>query len=537
VDQSSKRGRKIQLDNCSIHYIDVSLFDPHKANGKYELDLSDSYSRIVMGSILRMHQLNQGFIIESTMKINGALFAKVTWNEETIPKCGFVQFQFESLHHFPSKIEDCLSSKHVSSIKELLCACHDEGKRLSTFKMLTGCNDYFSLDQVKSILDVFHEAANRVALMSLLSFQIAPSHHRLMMQQFLTCEELELQSFGEKSQTLQDFTIMNPTGHYRLNLDVDDDRQLMDLLIKIRSHVKRRRLDSFAAQKYPTHLHGLEWCILNAKWNGKETRVHPGWMPPSQGILEFDFTAALQSSKLLIEHGDFCNRMNHCESDRERVILLRQLSNNFSFHTTTALKCIQKISNQKLLEDCVVALFDSIHETLGFQYILSQVGPSCRDNVIRSIGIHNFFCTESVVAYHVLDLRDAGHRFVFQQLLALSQTEPGESMVDVHFENQEFSIPVHWRDAPPLQGICTFFYCREKAILDEFYSSFGQSALDISIWRAFQPAGCGWVHARKRTSKTESKKSLSVLNRPFSRWTKMEGAHCLGSSSEMNCAS
>jgi len=99
--------------------MDSSLFDPSKTNGKYQLDLSDNYSRIVVGSILRMLDLNQGEILEGSMKLNGGIINKLTWKEDTIPLKGFLQFQFESFHHFPPRIEDCLSSKHVSSMKEL----------------------------------------------------------------------------------------------------------------------------------------------------------------------------------------------------------------------------------------------------------------------------------------------------------------------------------------------------------------------------------------------------------------------------------
>jgi hypothetical protein len=71
-------------------------------------------------------------------------------------------------------------------------------------------------------------------------------------------------------------------------------------------------------------------------------------------------------------------------------------------------------------------------------------------------------------------------------------------MVDVHYDDKEFTIPVHWREDIPFKGICSFFYCRQQAVLDEYYSSFGKRAMDNLVWKTHQPAGVDWVHARKR---------------------------------------
>ncbi len=501
VGQASKKSRKIQFENCNIQYVDHSLFDPNKTNGKYQLDLSDNYSRIVIENILRKRDLNQGEIIQGSIKINGIIFNKMTWKEDTIPQSGFLQFQFESFHRFPPKSEDCLSSKQLSSIKELLRPCSDENHRLAVFTMLIGNNDYFSVEQVKGILDMFQTSASRVALVLLLSFQIAPIEQKSLVEQILTPLELESQRIKEMNEFVRDFTILNPTGHYRLNLDCDDDQRLMDLLMKVRSDVKRRRHVRFSAQKHAlitNNWNDLEWCILNAKWNGKDFQVAPGWMPPSQGVFDFDFTANVQPSKLPIEHDDFVIQMGHCNTDVERFKLLRKLSNSFSFRTVTVMIFLETLSSQQFMEDCIVALFDNIYEVPGFQYIISRIGPTSRENVIRSVGIHNCWCNGWIVDYHVLDLSNDGHRFVCQQLIALSLVESGECMVDVHYENKEFKIPVQWREVIPLEGVCSFFYCRENSTLDEYYSSFGPRALDRSVWRAFQPAGVDWVHARKR---------------------------------------
>lgn len=502
IEQSSKRGRKIKLENCSIQYMDSSLFDPSKTNGKYQLDLSDNYSRIVVGSILRMLDLNQGEILEGSMKLNGGIINKLTWKEDTIPLKGFLQFQFESFHHFPPRIEDCLSSKHVSSMKELLRHCTDDKERLSVFLMLTGNDDYFSSDQVQELMEMFHDSACRAALGSFISFRIAPvQHESSLFQNILTLDDLKSQRIAGMSNFVRYFTILNPTGHYRLNLDCNDDQRLMDLLMKVRSAIKQRRRASFTTQKQKRSSiwSDLEWCFQNSKWNGKDFRVHNfGWMPPSQGVLEFDFTADLQYSRSPIQHDMFCSRMSNCNSDMERLTLLRQLSNSFSFRTQTALLYLETITTQHFLEDSMIVLFNSIFENLGFQYILSKFGPSSRDNVIRSLGIHNVWDKGCVVAYHVFDLNDFGHRYVCQQLIDLSFTEPGASMLDVHFENKSFTIPSHWREVMPLQGICTFFFSRDQSILDEYYSSFGLNALDFSLWKTFQPAGVDWIHARKR---------------------------------------
>jgi hypothetical protein len=498
VEQSSKRGRKIKVENCNIQFVDASLFDPSKTSGKYQLDLSDFYSRIITGSILRMLASNQGEILEGSIKMNGATVNKLTWKEDSIPPKGFLQFQFESFHHFPPRSEDCLSSKQVSSIKELLRPCTDDQTRLSVFTMLIGNDDYFSPDQVKDIMELFHDSICRVALASLISFRIAPVQQESLFQHILNRDDFQSMSLLGVSSFVQDFTILNPTGHYRLNLDFDGDQRLMDLLMKVRSAVKQRRQIFCSTFKRLPTCNDLEWCILNTKWNGKDFRVLPGWMPPSQGVLEFDFTADLQQSRLPIEHHDFCNRVIGIRSDKDRLKMLRKLSNSFCFRTETALFFLEGISSQQIFEDCMVVLFNSIYEIPGFQYILSKIGPSSRDNVIRSLGVHNIWNRGCVVAYHVFDLSDVGHRFVCQQLIALSQSESGASLLDAHFENKSFSVPLHWRDVMPLQGICTFFFSREQSILDAYYSSFGQYALDVSIWKSFQPAGVDWIHERKR---------------------------------------
>lgn len=497
-EQASKKGRKIKLEHCNIHHVDVSLFDPSKTNGKYQLDLSDNYSRIVIGSILRMRDLNQGEILEGSIKINGHNVAKLTWKEETIHQSGFLQFQFESFHHFPPKSEDYLSSKQVSSIKDILSPCTDEKQRLLLFTMLTGNDDYFNLDQVREIMDMFHDPANKVALVLLILFQIAPAHQGSLLTNALSFYDVESPIVKGISTFVRDFTILNPTGHYRLSLDCEDDRRLMDLLLKVRSDVKQRRQVSFAVHMQFFNRNHVEWCILNTKWNGKELKILPGWLPPVQGVLEFDFTANLQPCKTPIAHDDFCIRMGDCTCDEDRYRLLRHVSNSFSFHTETALCFLDSVSSRHILEDCIITLYDSIFEISGFQYVLSRFGPSCRDNVIRSLGIHNCWLKGCAISYYILDLCDAGHRFVCQQMLALSRLEPGGVMVDVHYENKAFTIPVQWQDAIPHHGTCTFFFSREQTVVDEYHSSFGQRALGQNFWNAFQPAGTDWIHARKR---------------------------------------
>ena len=498
AESTAKGGRRIKLENCNIQHVDCSVFDSSKSDGKYQLDLSDNYSRIVMGNILRMRDSNRGEILEGSIKMNGENVSKMTWNEATIPKSGFMQFQFESIHHFPPTVEDCISSKNMASIKDLLCACPDEKQRFALFEMSTGNEAYFSKDQVTDIFKMFHDSAHRVALISLLSFQMAPAKDASILKQMLSREELDSQSIAT-SKFVRDFTNMNATGHYRLNLDNNDDRRLMEHLFRMRSGVKQRRKHWLVTHKHRFN-RDLEWCIRNVKWNGKDCQIHPGWMPPSQGMLEFDFTADVcqRSSSLPIEHTDFCNRMSQIECEKERTELLRQLSNTFSFRTETALCFLETISSPQNLEDCVITFFNSIFETMGFQYLLSSIGPTCRDNVIRSLGIHNCWCERCAVAYYVLDLSNAEHRFVCQQLIALSMSEPGESIVDEHYENKSFSVPEHWQEAVPFKGIVTFFYCREQAVLDALYSSFEQSSLDLVVWKSFQPVGVEWVHARKR---------------------------------------
>jgi Leucine-rich repeat (LRR) protein len=497
-EQASKKGRKIKLEHCNIEHVDLSLFDPSKTSGRYQLDLSDNYSRIVIGSILRMRDLNQGEIREGSIKINGLSVSKLTWKEDTIPPNGFLQFQFESFHHFPPKSEDYLSSKQVSSINDILSPCADEKQRLLLFAMLTGNDDYFNFDQVREIMEMFHDPANKVALVLLILFQIMPSYHGLILSNALTLYDVESPIVKGISTSVRNFTILNPTGHYRLTLDCEDDRRLMDLLLKVRSDVRQKRQVCFAVHMQFFNRNNVEWCILNTKWNGKELKVLPGWLPPIQGVLEFDFTANLLPCKTPIAHDDFCIQMGDCACDEERYKLLRHVSNSFSFRTETALRFLDSVSTRHILEDCIITLYDSIFEIPGFQYVLSRFGPSCRDNVIQSLGIHNCWLKGCAISYYVLDLYDAGHRFVCQQMLALSRVEPGGVMVDVYYENKAFTIPVHWHDAIPHHGVCTFFFSREQAIVDEYYSSFGQRALDQTLWKAFQPAGTNWLHARKR---------------------------------------
>jgi hypothetical protein len=73
------------------------------------------------------------------------------------------------------------------------------------------------------------------------------------------------------------------------------------------------------------------------------------------------------------------------------------------------------------------------------------------------------------VNYYKLDLSDASSRYVTQELIHLSTTEPGSSCVDVQLDGCDYEIPNVWRVNVPKRGVLTLYFVRDANVIERVH--------------------------------------------------------------------
>ena len=87
------------------------------------------------------------------------------------------------------------------------------------------------------------------------------------------------------------FSCFNPTGHYRLDLNVEVQRNIAKNLLVVN---KKMYAAVKAKESVDRSQIGNQSCFRNEKVNNFKFEMTPTWRLPDQGIFEFDYVYLLE---------------------------------------------------------------------------------------------------------------------------------------------------------------------------------------------------------------------------------------------------
>lgn len=105
------------------------------------------------------------------------------------------------------------------------------------------------------------------------------------------------------------------------------------------------------------------------------------------------------------------------------------------------------------------------------------------------------------IQYYELDLGDASCHFVAQELVHLSLTEPGQSMLELRLDGCDFEIPKSWASFIPKRGTLSLYFVRDAAVLFRVSDGRGYSSriacpsFTPTSASDYTPAWLRYVHA------------------------------------------
>ena len=335
--------------------LDLPAFDPGDPGGNYRLELLRPYDRAVANELLRLVRLADGFDEWRDVKLDGQVYVPSRMsledaiaNEMLYPSVldlfGEAGGLLEMTYYFePRPAEECevVSDLALARLKAMMGLTADgvpvaseatEEKRqhardlwkgartklrvvgaLATFKEATATASVNakSNQQLRRLLDIasreLHFSTLQVIEMVQQFGTDRATRVDIVVELFpATVDKDALRDYCEgpafNAEDLEkiivgvgmeySFDKINPTGHWRGNLDEEDDRNVMIQLINLSNAEKKERGDR---ELVDTSQHGMDdqSCFRNVLYNGKKVKRMFGRANPlpKEGVLEFDFVS------------------------------------------------------------------------------------------------------------------------------------------------------------------------------------------------------------------------------------------------------
>ena len=115
-------------------------------------------------------------------------------------------------------------------------------------------------------------------------------------------------------------------------------------------------------------------------------------------------------------------------SQRKQLKILRNLSNEYYFTCTQAMRIMQYFHDDSMKVESLVILFARVIDYPGFMRVVKALDATKQVTLRKKIGAHNLYSDCTAVGFHELDLTDPQQRFVCGRLVDLAIIEPGENM-------------------------------------------------------------------------------------------------------------
>jgi Ran GTPase-activating protein (RanGAP) involved in mRNA processing and transport len=286
---------------------DSAVFDPSQPTGSYELDMSESYSHIVMKHLLLFVSRKNG-IFATPPELEGKRWNPPTVEDVQDEKCnlpnkGILSFKFE-LEQQKSSDSDALDSTDMLIIERLFQLAAKGSDREALIFMITSGTIMLKSEQVASLFQKYMKTPQeQVQLVTKCLFRLVDSEAKDSLIEMLSPEALLIFK-RTTSQYTRLFTPNNPTGRYKLDLSRESDYELFEKLMNDRDIFQRELLRRHKAGR-PGDLQcnkaaPPEFVFLNLKYDAEHLDLPASRYRPDQksGIIEFDYVSADHPSQL-----------------------------------------------------------------------------------------------------------------------------------------------------------------------------------------------------------------------------------------------
>lgn len=516
--------RSIQLNNCAVGILDMSMFNPVEPSGRYSLDMENEYSRRVLRNVLKLIAEGRAeFEHDHVLQIMEVLRVDTAGNPILHPVTGIQEHDVVSSHVrlpcFMNKQE--FDARGETESDPLLWEIPTEGmiefslndlggRRARNNKLASNRHNLLRDEfrdgavSMERKMQSFHKALPVSTFISHAQFQVllAELRHlndgswlRLVAEGFykvtgdipardvLVSLEPAERKQAEKALGFVtfEFSKNNPTGYYHLDLSNPKQRRVAIELVECKTAqaVTEKRIKDFSAGTSGAARDLEQRAWRNAVLDNKPFPFQRNLKIPKRGQLSLDFVQMTRTDPSTIDpmsDGYFKALIKELLETKEDAITqlqaMRLASHKQYFSVAQVaefmdmLKADPKSCFQPRVELMVLAYARTV-DYYALYHLVAKLLPFERHQVYHRIGHENIFEETMAVNYYELDLADSGQRYVAQQVIQLAITEPGENCIELMYEGCDFEVPASWTTSVPRSGQLRLYYVRERHVMDK----------------------------------------------------------------------
>ena len=501
---SEKIPRTFSVEKCSFARHPGVQFDPAEPAGAYLLDLKDPYSHRILKNLIRYQLAGNGAfdnatpcVLKATVDDGEGRNFKAEFPSEleaVFPKEGFFEFNF--LDRSKGKPKD--STMNPMSLQMLVQQINKQtmsvADRLDVIRTIIG-DGSMSLQQAESILKQVntYQPTDRVNLFCSCYHRIVNVDDSKETLTLLTTEERRMveKQIGKASLA---FYPNNPTGHYKLDLALPAHRDMLLRLIQLRNEMEElesgiyKYYDNRGGGKRDISAIGVVW--RNGKLQTAPFTLQQSWQVPYCGLVEVDFVDIRRPPQDVepLTDTEFCDLILSSWDEKSGLLSLQIISNN------SMVRILREVTNTRYVSckqvarmigrfdpsraaliriEIIIACWARTIDYHGLTNVLALLTPPEQAAVIHRLGPLQTFDEMMAVGFYELNLEIPGERFVFQELVHLAGTEPGEpeeSMLQMTINGKAAELNKDWLvGGIPEHSVITAFFVRTQACLDRVF--------------------------------------------------------------------
>lgn len=234
--------------------------------------------------------------------------------------------------------------------------------------------------------------------------------------------------------------IVNPTGHWRLDLNNKVQRSVMMQLIAMNGAESKA---SRRAKRGDTSQKGNYCNFRNEKLAGQEVEINIEYTKtlPWSGVLEFDYVTTTrprpdaelisdEDFNMLLSNLDLSPRRRLCSKKSNLRLLELQLAvTKFYFSPERILKIMSCFSEDSITQvRVIVCMFSRLVELHNFESILRHVSASAVQDVLNKLGVLNCLNPLKPCLDLRLKLKYMDNRVLVHSYLQMSSAEGGDQL-------------------------------------------------------------------------------------------------------------
>jgi Ran GTPase-activating protein (RanGAP) involved in mRNA processing and transport len=528
--KDSDYTRTVRMENCSVGVLDMSMFDPSEPAGRYMLDMQNESARQVLRNILRLVAQNRASLEKMMRSINtpklnregeivrdpSGLPEIETRQELYVLECFMTHQQFwdrgmadsdpmkwklpeEGMLEFnvishsdnskfgltltnPGRVQfDKLDAFFIRCMQSTT-TCEAKIAELETFFPSPMKINFL---QFKTLFDILKEFDDDGCALLVETWwhrvQTDPCRRAVIA---LLSEEQRHRFLERNNQPSFDFMKDNPSGHYHLNLDKAEEKNLANLLLdaKAREAEAETMLKEYSVGRKggARDLALLEArCWRNCTLNNVNFPFKRGWRMPASGILSLDFVKISKPDPdkvYAMSDGYFHALIKELSAEEmtpaKMIASIKTTSNNKYWtcaHILKIMECFPVVKSSDFFQprvELLVTVFGRTIDWLGLTRVYDILFPFERKMLAFRLGEENMFAEAMAVNYYELDLADAAQRYVMQELLHIAVSEEGENFVEFQYQGCDYKMPASWVSEVPQTGKISLFYTRTKKVIE-----------------------------------------------------------------------